>query len=110
MNVPLAKKLFLTHPMKFLDDEAQVEARFGPFRDSANLDARYAIGLRRTYHRVRNHFRCTQWYSEVMRLKQKLISVCLEIVLILTQDTCTVCTEHTIGSEIILVAPNETPR
>jgi hypothetical protein len=96
--------------MKFLDDEAQVEARFGSFRDSANLDARYAIGLRRTYHRVRNNFRCTQWYSEVMRLKQKLISVCLEIVLILTQDTCTVCTEHTIGSEIILVAPNETPR
>jgi hypothetical protein len=98
------------HPMEFLDDEAQVEARFGPFGDCANLDARYVIGLRRTYHRVRNHFRCTQWYSEVMRFKQKLISVCLEIVLILTQDTCTVCTEHTIGSEIILDAPNETPR
>ena len=26
--------------MVFLGDEAQVEARFGPFRDSANLDAR----------------------------------------------------------------------
>jgi hypothetical protein len=98
------------HPMEFLDDEDQVEACFGPFGDSVNLDARYVIGLRRTYHRVRNYFRCTQWYSEVMRLKQKFISVFFEIVLILTQDKCTVCTEHTIGSEIVLDAPNETPR
>jgi hypothetical protein len=30
----------------------------------------------------------------------------LEIVLILTQDRCTVCAEHTIGSEIILDAPD----
>jgi hypothetical protein len=28
------------HPMELLDDEAQVEARFVPFGDSANLDAR----------------------------------------------------------------------
>ena len=41
-----------------------------------------------------------------MRLKWKLISVRLEIVLILTQDRCTVCTECTIGSEIILDATN----
>jgi hypothetical protein len=26
-------------PMELLDDEPQVEARFGPFGDSANLDA-----------------------------------------------------------------------
>ena len=31
----------------------------------------------------------------------------LEIVLVLVQDRCTVCTEHTIGSEIILDAPDE---
>jgi uncharacterized membrane protein len=98
------------HPMEFQDDEAQVEARFGLFGDSANLDARYVHGVRRTYHRLRNHFRCTQWYSKVMRLKQKLILVCLEIVLILMQDKCTVCTEHTIGSEIVLDPPDETPR
>ena len=30
--------------------------------------------------------------------------------LIFTQDRCTVCTERTIGSEIILDAPDETPR
>ena len=38
-----------------LGDEAQVEARFGPFGDSANLDARYLHGLRRSCHRLRNH-------------------------------------------------------
>ena len=31
-------------------------------------------------------------------------------VLILTQDRCTVCAEHTIGSEIILDTPDGTPR
>jgi hypothetical protein len=30
--------------------------------------------------------------------------------LILTQDRCTVCAKRTIGSEIILDAPNGTPR
>jgi hypothetical protein len=68
-NVPLAKKLFRMHPMELLDDKAQVEARFGPFGDSANLDGRYVHGLRQTYHWLRNHFGCTRWYFEVMRLK-----------------------------------------
>jgi hypothetical protein len=39
-----------------------------------------------------------------------LVLVCLEIVLALTQDRCTVCAEHTIGSEIILDAPDGSPR
>ena len=34
----------------------------------------------------------------------------LEIVLILMQDRCTVCVEHTIGTEIILNGPDGTPR
>ena len=34
----------------------------------------------------------------------------LDIVLILTQDRCTVCAEHTIGSESILDALDGTPR
>jgi hypothetical protein len=45
-----------------------------------------------------------------MRLKWKLDSVHLEIVVILTQDRCTVCAKHTIGSEIVLDAPGGTPR
>ena len=50
--------------MVLLRDEAQVEARFSPLGDSANLDV----------------------------------------------DTCTVCAKHTIGSEIILDAPDGSPR
>jgi hypothetical protein len=42
-------------------DEAQVEGRVGPFGDSANLDARLVHGLRRTYHRLENHFGRTRW-------------------------------------------------
>jgi hypothetical protein len=45
----------------------------------------------------------------VTLVKLKLISVCLEIVLISTQHRCTVCAKCTIGSEIILDAPNYTP-
>ena len=33
-----------------------------------------------------------------------------DILLILTQDRCTVCVERTIGSEIVLDAPDGTPR
>ena len=39
-----------------------------------------------------------------------LISVNLEIVLILTQDRCPVCAERTIGSKIVLDAPDGSPR
>jgi hypothetical protein len=39
-NVPQAWKSFYTHTMELIGDEAQVEARFGPFGDSANLDTR----------------------------------------------------------------------
>jgi hypothetical protein len=46
----------------------------------------------------------------VMRLRWKLISVYLEIMLILTQDMCTVFAESTIGSEIVLDAADGTPR
>ena len=35
-----------------------------------------------------------------------LVSICLEIVLVLVQDKCTVCAERIIGSEIILDAPD----
>jgi hypothetical protein len=42
--------------MVLLGYEAQLEARFGPFRDSANLDARSVHGLCQTYHRLRNYF------------------------------------------------------
>jgi rRNA processing protein Gar1 len=34
----------------------------------------------------------------------------LETVFVLVRDRCTVCAKHTIGSEIILDAPDGTPR
>ena len=44
------------------------------------------------------------------RLKWKLVSVRLEILLIFKQDKCMFCAESSIGSEIILDAPDGTPR
>ena len=44
------------------------------------------------------------------RVKWKLVSVLSEIVLILMEDRCIVCVERTIGSQIILDAPDGTPR
>ena len=37
-------------------------------------------------------------------------SVCLEMVLVLTEDRCTVCAKHTIGIDIIFDALDGTPR
>jgi hypothetical protein len=62
------------------------------------------------YHRLENRFGRNQWYSKLMRLKWKLVLVHSEIVLILTHDRCMVCAECVIGSEIILDAPDGTPR
>jgi hypothetical protein len=42
--------------MVLLGDEAQVDARFGPFGDSAKLDVRWVHGLRRTYHWLGTRF------------------------------------------------------
>jgi len=49
--------------MVLLGDEAQLEARFGLFGDSANLDARSVHALRRRYHRLGNRFGRTRWNS-----------------------------------------------
>jgi hypothetical protein len=45
-----------------------------------------------------------------MWVKWKLVLVCLEIVLLLMQDRYMVCAKRTIGSEIVLDAPDGTPR
>jgi hypothetical protein len=46
----------------------------------------------------------------VTKINKKLVLVRLEIVLILMQDRCMICAECTIGSEIVLDAPDGTPR
>ena len=45
--------------MVLLGGKDQLEARFGPFGDTANLDARLVHGLRRRYHKLGNRFRRT---------------------------------------------------
>jgi hypothetical protein len=44
------------HCMVLLGDQAQMEARFGPFGDSVSFSARQVHSLRETYHRLRNRF------------------------------------------------------
>jgi hypothetical protein len=39
-NVSWAQKSFWTQRMVLLGDDVQMEARFGPFENSANLDSR----------------------------------------------------------------------
>jgi hypothetical protein len=56
-------KIVLDDKMELLGDLGHVESRFGPFADSANLDARLMHGLCQTYHRLRNHFGRIGWNS-----------------------------------------------
>jgi hypothetical protein len=49
--------------MVLLGDEAQVEAQFCPFGESANLDTRWLNGLGRMYRRLKNCFGRTRWNS-----------------------------------------------
>ena len=96
--------------MEPLGDETQVEARLGPFEDSANLDGRLEHGLRRMYHRLRNCLGHTRWNSLVMWVIWNLSSFRLETVLVSVQDRCMFRARHTTGLEIILDAPDGTTR
>jgi hypothetical protein len=49
--------------MGLLGNEAQVVARFGPFADSATLDARLVHGLNGMYRRLRNSIGGNRWNS-----------------------------------------------
>jgi hypothetical protein len=49
--------------MGLFGDEAQVEARFSTFEDSATFDARLVHGLRQTYRWLRNSIGGTRWNS-----------------------------------------------
>jgi hypothetical protein len=80
-----AWKSFWMHLMELLGDVGQVDAHFGLFGDSVNLGTKLVQGLRRTYHRLGNHFGRKQWYSYRTWVKWKLVSVHLEIVLISTK-------------------------
>jgi hypothetical protein len=67
-------------------------------------------GLHQMYHGLRNCFGYIGWYSWVMRLKWNLVSVCLETLLVSVQDWYTICAKCSIASEIVLDAPDSTPK
>jgi hypothetical protein len=96
--------------MELLGDVGHVESRFNPFGVSVSFNVWKVHGLRRPYHRLRNCFECTGWYSWVTRLKWKLVLVHLETVLASVQDRCTVCAKCIIALEIILDTLDGTPR
>jgi hypothetical protein len=96
--------------MELVSDMSHVESHFSRFGDNVSISARMGHGLYRTYHRHRNCFRCTRWVSKVTRIKWKLSFVRLEIVLVLMQDWGTGCVERSVGSKIVLEAPDGTPR
>jgi hypothetical protein len=77
-----------------------VESHFGPFGDNVSVGAIQVHCLRRTYH----------WLILDEWVMWNLISVRLETMLVSVQYRCIVCAEHTIGSEIVLDAPDDTPR
>jgi hypothetical protein len=49
--------------MELVGDVGHVESHFGLFGDSVSVRARSVHGLRQIYHRLKNHFGHTQWYS-----------------------------------------------
>jgi hypothetical protein len=49
--------------MQPLGDVGHLESSFGPFEDGLSVGARLVHGLRQTYHRLRNHFGHSRWYS-----------------------------------------------
>jgi hypothetical protein len=61
LNVPRTWKSFWPHTMDELGDASQIEAHFGPFGDSVNLDARLVHGLHQKWNRLRKHFGHTPW-------------------------------------------------
>jgi hypothetical protein len=105
----IGSQIVFDTPNGLVSDMGRAESRFSPFGDSVSVSAREVHGLHRTYHRHRNYFGRTRWDSLVTRLKWKLSSVRLEIVLLLMHDWCTVCVKRTLGLEIVLEAPDGTP-
>jgi hypothetical protein len=51
--------------MELLGDVGHVESNFGLLGDVVSVGAREVHGLHQTYHWLRNHFGCNQWYTLV---------------------------------------------
>ena len=102
-NRTIGSEINCTQPIELLADVGHVESR------SVRLEMVLVLVQDRCMVCAIYHLGRTRWYS-VTKLNLKLVLVRLEIVLILMQDQCKVCAECSIGSEIVLDAPNRTPR
>ena len=101
---------FWTHPTVILGDMGPVESR--------SVCLEMVLLLVQDRSRFAPHVPLAHksfWTQPMVLLADEaqveyVISVNLEIVLILTQHRCPVCAERTIGSKIVLDAPDGTPR
>jgi hypothetical protein len=73
----IGSKIILDTPDGTPRFEAQLEAFFGLFGDSANLDTRLVHSLRRTYQRLKNPIGHTRWNSYMTWVMWNVVSVCL---------------------------------
>ena len=81
-NVSKAHKSFWTHPMVLVGDEAEVEAHFGAFGDSGNLDVdRCMVCAERT---IASEIVLDELLGD--GIMWNLVSVRLETVFVLVQD------------------------
>jgi hypothetical protein len=98
------------HPTILFGDEPQVEACLSSFGDSGNHIARKGARFVSNVPSARKS--CGIHLMELLGewVMWNLISVRLETVLVLVQYWCTVCTECTIGLEIVMDTPDGTPR
>jgi adenine C2-methylase RlmN of 23S rRNA A2503 and tRNA A37 len=78
--------------------------------DESQVKARWCTVCTQCIIMLVNYFGHTRWNSSVTWVMWNLASVRLETVLMSVQDRSTVCVKHTIGSKIILDAPDGTPR
>jgi hypothetical protein len=49
--------------MELLGDVDRAESHFDLFQDGVSIGARQVVGLRQTYHRLRNRIGGTRWNS-----------------------------------------------
>jgi hypothetical protein len=83
-----------------------VEFHFGRFGDIVSIGARQMHILCRMYHRPKKLF----WTHPIEHLGDVESHFGpFGDVLVSVQDRCIVCMNHTIGSEIVLDAPDGTP-
>jgi hypothetical protein len=106
----IGSEVIWTHPKVLLGDRLKSKLNSVHLEIVRTLTQDRCLLLRRMYHRLINGFGRTRWNSLVMWVMWSLISVHLDTELVSVQHRCMVCAKHTIGSKIILDAPDGTTR